>query len=128
VKHFTRGKPRGIEKKAGVISWNRNSGASAINVAYHLGAKLIVLLGFDMKSAGDAPEDMNWHTDHLTMGLNKNNPKQNIFKRFLQCFPDIAVDADTLGIKIINANPDSAIDCFETMALEEAMKLPDIVL
>ena len=49
--------PKDREKKTGIsnhpkrnrIAWNKNSGYSAINLAYYLGAKRIVLLGFDMK-------------------------------------------------------------------------------
>ena len=55
VKALSRGKPQGIDKRIDHISWNNNSGFSAINLAVHLGVKTIVLLGFAMKE-----DDGSW--------------------------------------------------------------------
>jgi hypothetical protein len=124
VRSFIRGKPVGIEKKSGVIAWNRNSGISAINVAYHFGAKTVVLLGFDMKSENG---DFNWHKSHVEMKLSRNLEKRGdrIFNRFLKCIPSVAADAQQLGLRVINANPESVIEHFEKMSLDDAMRLPD---
>lgn len=107
---YNRGKPAGIETRPNYISWNRNSGASAINLAYHLGASRIVLIGFDMRMVGDKA---NWHDDHP-----KCSSKRNPYFRFLRSFPKIAKDASDLGLEIINCTPDSAIDQFPIMTLE----------
>jgi len=37
--YYAKGKLSGICKEPDKVGWNRNSGASAINLAYHLGAK-----------------------------------------------------------------------------------------
>ena len=106
-----RGKPEGIEARPRFVSWNRSSGASAINLAYHLGARKIVLLGFDMRRVDDKP---NWHDDHPS-------PAKNPYTRFLQPFPKIAADAKELGLEIINATPGSAIKQFPIMPLKEVL-------
>ena len=109
---YNRGKPAGIEERPDYISWNRNSGASAINLAYHLGASRVVLLGFDMRRVNDKT---NWHDDHPS-------PQKNPYYRFLRLFPKIAKDAEALGLEIINATPDSAIEQFPIMTLERYLE------
>lgn len=107
IKTWKRGKPKGIEDRPGYISWNANSGFSAINVAYQLGSKKIVLLGFDMKYRMNEDETKrihHWHSWHKS-----GNSKSSYNARFLPNAPAIATDAKRLGIEIINASVDTAI-------------------
>lgn len=108
----SRTKPMGLDSSPAHICWNRNSGASAINLAYHLGAKRVVLVGFDMRVVDN---QKNYHTDHV--GEKPHDP----FKRFLQVFKYIAADADKLGLEIINATPNSAITEFPITKLEDTL-------
>jgi len=115
IKTLSRGKPQGIDERSDFISWNRSSGASAINLAYHFGAKNIVLLGFDMKMATvNGVEKKNFHDDH-------KEKHHNPFARHLKCFPIIARDAERLGVRIINATLGSVIKDFPITTLEDAM-------
>ena len=114
TKRVIRGKPLGIEKRHEYISWNHSSGASAVNLAVHLGAKKIVLVGFDMKKDKDG--ENNWHDDHKRLG-----PDWNPYDRFLSVWPHIRRDADKLKIEIINATPDSALTLFPMMNLEDVV-------
>lgn len=108
----SRKKKFGIENRPGNIAWNGNSGGSAINLAYHLGVKSIILLGFDMQRVDGKA---NWHNDHPT-------PSKTPYSRFLGSFPAIAKDADRLGLTILNATPGTAIPDFDICTLEEAVK------
>lgn len=105
-------KPYGIDtERRNSIAWNNNSGASAINIAYWLGAKRVVLLGFDMhKEEGNH----HWHSYYKDRG-----PNHNPYPRHLIGWPQIAKDAQSVGLEIINATPDSAITDFPYMPLEE---------
>ena len=111
VLYLQRGKSRGIEERKKMIAWNRSSGASAINLAIHLGASKIILLGYDMKRNDKVK---NFHRDHR-----ERNPEANPFERFLKVFPKIKKDADKMGIEILNATPDSAIDCFRKVDIRD---------
>ena len=113
---YRRGKPQGIVTSSDAVSWNRSSGTSAINFAFHLGVKTVVLLGFDMKRINDRP---NWHQDHP--GSHRKNV-EDPYERFLRCFSHVASDAQTLGLEIINCTPDSAITQFPIMPLEEYLR------
>ena len=112
VHRVRRTKATGIDSKSrDAVAWNNNSGASAINVAYWLGAKRIVLLGFDMQLRG---ERKNWHDDYRN---EMKNPE--LFNRHLRGFPQIAKDAQALGLEILNATPDSAVTQFPFVALKD---------
>jgi hypothetical protein len=102
----------GLGTDAQRLCWNHNSGAAAINLAVHLGVKQIRLLGFDMQS--DKDEVTHWHGSHG----NKRTPP---YARHLKGFPQIAEDAEVLGIEILNVNPESAIEAFPKVTLEEVL-------
>lgn len=114
VHRVKRSKPYGINvDKRNAISWNNNSGASAINIAYWLGAKRVVLLGFDMHKEGDSH---HWHSYYRDRG-----PKFDPYHRHLIGWPKIAEDAKSAGLEIINATPDSTITEFPFLSLEEVV-------
>lgn len=110
VKSVKRGRagknPFGISTDPSTVCWNNNSGASAINLAVLLGAKRIILLGFDMNL--DAEKNQHWHKFY------SGAPKTigSTFRKHLAGFPAISVDLKALGIDCINANPLSAIGDF----------------
>lgn len=103
----------GISEKCGFVAWNGSSGAGAINLAYHMGAKKIILLGFDMHRISGKK---NWHMDH------RESTKYLPFTRHLKAFPNIKKDADRLGLTILNATPGSMIKQFPIVSLEEALR------
>jgi hypothetical protein len=104
-------KPKyGISIDYGKVIWNYNSGAASISLATQLGVKKIYLLGFDMKC--DGGNKTHWHKPH-TKG------KIPPFEKHLRGFFEIAKDAERLGVEIINVNPDSAIDVFPKISLDE---------
>lgn len=115
VKNVGRGKQLGLVMKPDQVGWNRNSGASAINVALHLGAKTIILLGFDMMPNN---KEHNWH-DRYGVRSKNHNPYPGHLKGFLPIAKDLA---KWPGTKVINANPDSIIDVFPKMTFEEVME------
>ena len=107
-------KSEGIGENPYYVSWNRSTGASAINLAYHFGAKKIVLLGFDMKRVEGKD---NWHDNHKIKHTKTTPP----YNRYLQAFIAISKDAKTLGVEIINCSMDSAITQFDKVSLEEVL-------
>lgn len=114
VHRIRRSKMYGLEtERRDSIAWNNCSGASAINIAFWLGAKRIVLLGFDMRLDRGKK---NYHNDYQG---SVNNP--DIFKKHMRGFPQIARDALTVGIEILNATPNSAITNFPSVRLEEVV-------
>jgi len=103
IKFIHRGKILGIDKRPGFVAWNKCSGNSAINLAYHLGSRRIVLVGFDMKS--NEKGETNYHNDHA----GKNSAPYN---KFLAALEIISKDAEKLDVEILNACPGSACKYF----------------
>jgi len=108
-----REKPYGLSDKKYKVSWNYNSGACAINLAYHFGVKTVFLLGFDMKPVDN---QTHWHNEY------GKKTSKTVFEKHLKGFPFIKADAERLGLKIYNVNPDSAIQEFEKVSLKEILK------
>jgi hypothetical protein len=87
-----------------------DTGTSAINLAYHFGAREIVLLGYDM--TGTRWFNGEWkHPMPMIPDLH--------FRRHMKPLGDIARDAKAKGIRIVNCSPISRVECFEKQPLEK---------
>ena len=116
----------GLSEDPGVISHGHGSGFSLLSMAHRAGADRIVLLGYDLKYApdydgkagyigsqprhffGEYPEKMvHWPSAQVQRGVHIE---------LVELYR--AVKEQGL-VEIINCTPDSAIDCFERMHIEE---------
>ncbi|MEM9681640.1 MAG: hypothetical protein AAF942_00105 [Pseudomonadota bacterium] len=85
------------------------SGANAINLAAHFGAKRIVLLGFDMHGP-------NWD------GRKRKAEEDGSYKtRFMPAIGRMAVPLRHAGIEVLNATPRTALGCFPIVKLEDVL-------
>ena len=84
---------------------NGNSGAGAINLAYHFGVRRILLIGMDMKIGSNG--EKHWHPDH---------PKPMVqgqqFEEWRHKMNVLAADLKAEGVEVINCTPGSALTCF----------------
>lgn len=90
-----------------------NSGYQAVNLAVHLGAAKIILLGFDMSIGASGQQ--NWfgpHPNHLT-----GSP----YPIFRQSFSTLEAPLKALGIEVINATRFTLLTGFPRMTIEEAL-------
>lgn len=114
------GLSEGLDPRPDRIAWNKSSGGAAIDVAVHMGARKIVLLGYDMRAVNG---QMNWYgeafKDRDNAGLTFMKAKKEMLASFLLPYPKIARDAQSRGIEIINATKDSAITSFPYVPLEK---------
>jgi len=117
--------PKGISSNPKMVSWNANSGAASISLAAHLGVKRIILVGFDMKL--DDSGKQHWHDLYGKLkNLNINAGKEKRrgpgglpFNRHLLGFSQIAKDANNMGIEILNASINSAIQEFKKVNVKD---------
>ncbi len=91
-----------------------NSGYQAIELATKLGAKRVVLLGYDMRADGGRS---HWHDE----------PRQRDFadvaaRSMLPHFASLVEPLKALGVEVVNATPGSAITCFPKASLEDALR------
>lgn len=91
-----------------------NSGYHAINLAILFGATPIILTGFNMQRVDGKPHFFGDHPAPL-----RNDTTYSSWVPFF----DKAKEMLPRHIRIVNATPNSAIKCFETKPLHEALRL-----
>lgn len=94
------------------LHYGSNSGYQAINLAYILGARRVLLLGYDMQvRPGDKT---HWFGNHPP-GLQESSG----FEAFIKSFN--AMQPERHGLQVVNCSRDTALTCFERANLEEAI-------
>lgn len=103
-------------RNAGIDGWcedptglhtGQNSGYQCVNMALHLGATRILLLGIDMREIEiDGEMKKHWFGDHP----DKTYP--DIYRQMTQHFKKAAPALVERGIEVINCTPGSALHCF----------------
>lgn len=106
----------GFSTRRGLIFFNWNSGAQAMQLAWQLGAGRLILIGFDL---GPIKGKVHWFGDH-PRGLINDSPWQ----MFEGAFEIMATDCRKLGIEVINTSMASRLRCFPRMPLAEALCAP----
>lgn len=102
----------GLSKTPGLIHFNSNSGAQAINLAALWGAKTIILVGFDMKLDKGKRHFFGEHPPMLR--------KSSDYPDWIGKFKHIAHDLKEMGVRVINTSMDSALPYFEKCPLPSA--------
>jgi hypothetical protein len=105
---------RGIETSPDGLRTAKNSGGAAINLAVHLGAARIVLLGYDMGATRRRPS--HWFGEHPP-ALRATSP----YAVFRAEIATMVAPLRELGIEVLNASRVSALECFPRATLEEAL-------
>lgn len=88
----------------------KNSGFQSINLAVHLGASRIVLLGFDMGLASDGRS--HWHPPHPE-GFPSPYPQMR------EAFNSLIEPLQTLGVHVVNASRQTSLTAFPCVRLED---------
>lgn len=89
----------------------RNSGASAIGLAVHLGAQRVILLGYDCQKTGGRA---HWHGDH-PKGLGNAGSLDKWPAQFAKLARDFR------NFDIMNCTRETALTCFPRVPLERAL-------
>lgn len=111
---LTQGKRFGLSYTWPIVCTGDNSGYQAVNLAVLLGAKKIILLGYDMGYGKDGKK--HFFGDHKTL----LNPREEKLKLWASYFGRLKKEL-TSDIEIINCSCVSMITCFERKKLEEVL-------
>jgi hypothetical protein len=106
----------GLSRILGRIHTGGNSGYQAVGLAHQLGAKSIILVGFDMKMSGGK---VHWHGDHPAH-LGNEGP----YDKWVSRFRSLATGLKQAGVKIVNASRETALDTIQRMDLQVALNTP----
>jgi hypothetical protein len=108
----------GLETDPAGLRHGSNSGYQCINLAYHLGAKRIVLLGYDMQVIGN---DLHWNQKQRPERQDPAGFTQTL-NIMLMKFPSLVVPLQREGIEVINATPNSRLKCWPYVALPKILQ------
>jgi hypothetical protein len=108
----------GLETDPTGLRTGRNSGYQAVNLAVHLGATRILLLGYDMRKGPHGRQ--HWFTEPRPASYAEVHPPDK-YERFLLCWPTIVAPLQALGIEVLNCTPGSALDVFPRATVAEAL-------
>jgi len=114
IKILRKGKPYGLEEDPQTLSHGFNSGYAAINLAYHLGAKRIILLGFDMTNDGN---QTHFHDGYPTRAAGN----KIYLDKFLPGFKQLSSEIKGKGIEVLNASHNSRLNEFPKITLNQAL-------
>jgi len=109
-----RGQKLGLEKERDTLSHGNNGGYAAINLAFHLGAKRIVLLGYDMGNNGTI--------SHFHEGYPTHTTGDQIYKsQFIPAIESLGPLLKNAGIEVYNASMVSKLGVFPKITFEKAI-------
>ncbi len=96
------------------IRYGMSSGHAAVSLAIAMGAKEIVLYGFDCRFVKVNGKDRSqWHDDY-------EEPRRQVYTTFVQGWRGWNAAAKARGCRILNGTPGSAIDEFEFLEMAVA--------
>ncbi len=101
----------GLETDPTGLRTGFNSGYQAINLAVHLGAAKIVLLGFD---CWRGPDGHNWFGPHPTH-------IESPYPVFLQAFNTIVAPLKAAGVDVVNCSPTTMLRAFPRADLRDVL-------
>lgn len=104
----------GLSLDSTTLLSGRHGGYQAINFAALAGGNPILLLGYDMKH--DAGRD------HFEGGGHPVPTTEADLKAYAKRYRTMVEPLKRIGVDVINVTPDSAIDCFPRMTLEDAVR------
>ncbi|RWO83163.1 MAG: hypothetical protein EOS18_06115 [Mesorhizobium sp.] len=116
VKKMKKVAPTVLAEKPDTVALARTSTTGAINLAIHFGATKIVLLGVDGKLGADGQR----HSHRLNWPWPKGGQPQAFADQMAE-YRAIAPSAVTMGVEIVNANPDSAVHVWPRLKFEDCL-------
>ncbi len=114
VNVITRGSKLGINKKKGTQKKGEKRGDAAMNLAYLLGAKRIILLGYDM---GNTIDKSHFHDGYPTNKTNNSIYVNNFIPAFEALYPLLK----NSGIEVYNASIKSKLTVFPRISHNKAL-------
>ena len=98
-------------KWANALRTGANSGYQAINLAVHMGAKRILLLGYDMQPTETGSHWFGEHPDGV----------EPSWMNMLQHYPSLVKPLKEKGVEVINCTQSTALEVFPRGKIEELL-------
>jgi hypothetical protein len=102
----------GLELDPSGLRMGYNSGYQSINLAVHLGAARILLLGYDLSPAPDGRT--HWFGDHP-------DRQPSPYAAMLDAFPSLVEPLAAIGVTVINCSRRTVLQTFPCAPLEDEL-------
>jgi hypothetical protein len=102
----------GFENDPGAVRTGGNGAYQAVHIAAHAGAARILLFGLDFHGT-------HWHGRHAEPLA---NTAPYTFTLWAKQFAALAVLLDRRGVRVVNATPGSALNCFPVIEPDLALR------
>lgn len=102
----------GLSDDPHLIHGGLNSGYQALNVAYLLGAREIILLGYDMKFGRNGAA--HWFGDHP-------DKVRSTYSNFIDQFATTTQQLEHAGVEVYNCSPSTDLQCYPIRRLEDVL-------
>jgi hypothetical protein len=99
----------GLERREGYVSSTKNSGGAAINLAVHMGARRVVLLGYDMQG------------QHFFGAHPGPIRRSSSFESFRQYIGTMVEPLQQAGVEVVNCSRKTALEHFPVRALRDVL-------
>lgn len=119
---------KGLSTNPDYVHHGHGSGYSMLNLAYLMGARRIVLLGYDLKYApdydgadkkvGSAPRHYFGEYPSALLHWPKVSVRSGVHVGLLALYEEVAKQA---AVEIINCSPDTALTCFPRMRIADVV-------
>lgn len=120
----------GLSVEVGTIAYHHGAGPQLVNIAYHYGIKIMLLIGWDMRYPGKVSNTEYtlprhfFGEDTLT---EKHYPSTGPKGELTGLIKEMeTIKPEDYDIEIINCTPNSAMTCFPMMDLKEALVKYDV--
>lgn len=104
----------GLERDPAGLRTGQNSGYQAINLAVHLGARRVLLLGYDMHAESDARS--HWFGAH-PQKIRAHSP----YATFVAKFHTLVEPLKRKRVSVINCSRQTALTMFPRATIQEAL-------
>jgi hypothetical protein len=118
IKNLTLWPGDGLELRADRLRGN-NGGYHAINLAFHLGVKRIVLLGYDMRCDNGKSHFHEGHPDNISLAYRDSLLKEQVMPQFRT----LVAPLREAGVEVVNANQGSYLNCWPLVSLESQLPM-----
>jgi len=116
----------GISTDSSYIHYHHGSGPQILNLAYHYGCRIFLLIGWDMRYPGKVTRTQYTKPRHFfgeDALTSKHFPNTGNEGELAGLIDEMAtIRPENYGITIVNCTPDSAMTCFPMMGLDEALE------
>lgn len=108
----------GLDGRPTHLRTGAHSGFSAINLAAHLGARRIVLLGYDLQASPDGAG--HFFGEHAYRSTDPGRRKSTCYDK-VDVYQSLVEPLAARGISVVNATRQTALTVFPQLSIQEAL-------